>query len=405
MSNPPIEELASHCIRCGFCLESCPTFQITGDESHSPRGRIYLTRSAAEGVIKWADIQESMDGCLGCRACETACPSGVEYGKLLELARIKLNDVAPKRPLKIMLKVITNPTLASLQFKITKAFRVRKAPELLSKALSRDPQEADIPRSFSLKWPSLDESDLPEIKGEVALLGGCVMGVLFPGTHEATVRLLRRLGYRATIFSGGCCGALNAHSGFLTEAKKQALNLCKSIPVNIPILVNSAGCGSTMKEYEFLDKSLSSVSKRVLDVSEFLIQNGGIELLKNSPGITVSVTYHDACHLAHGQKITQEPRELLKAIPGLTYIELSEADMCCGSAGIYNIVQPKKARELLDRKWKHIQETGSALVATGNPGCLAWVQQASRESTRNISVWHTIDVLESSCCGELPQII
>jgi len=404
MSLDSIDELASHCIRCGFCLESCPTFQITGDESHSPRGRIYLARSASEGVLSWKDIQPALDGCLGCRACETSCPSGVEYGKLLELAREKLAKESPKHAQSGLLKVITNTQLATMQFKAAKVFRLKRTPELVGKLLSDEPQEANIPQPFQLKWPKLDKTNLPEIKGEVAILGGCVMGVLFPGTHEATQRILRRLGYKVHMVTGGCCGALHAHSGELNQARSKALKLASKIPAEMQILVNSAGCGSTMKEYEFLDPNLKQVADRVQDVTEFIIKNGALELLQKSPGITVTATYHDACHLAHGQKITQEPRELLKAINGLRYSELAEADMCCGSAGIYNIVQPAKARTLLDRKWENILATGASVVATGNPGCLAWIQQAAQESGRNISVWHTLDIIEAAFCGELPLI-
>ena len=404
MSDQSIEDLASHCIRCGFCLESCPTFQISGDESQSPRGRIYLTRSASEGILDWRDVQESMDTCLGCRACETSCPSGVEYGKLLELSREKLVETQPKTAQKLFLKVLTNPNLAQLQFKLSSTFKIKRAPEFLAKPLSKSKQQADIPKTTNLIWPKLNETKLPEIKGEVAMLVGCVMGVLYPGTHEATIRLLRRLGYKTHLIKGECCGALNAHSGFVDEARKQANKLANIIPDNMPIIINSAGCGSTMKEYAFLDSKLEGVASRVFDIAEYFLTNGGVELLQNSPGISVNATYHDACHLVHGQKISAQPRELIRAIPGLTYHELEEASMCCGSAGIFNIVQPDIAKTLLDRKWEHILNSGASVVATGNPGCLAWIQQASRESGRNISVWHTADLLEAACCGELPMV-
>ena len=210
------------------------------------------------------------------------------------------------------------------------------------------------------------------------------MQVLFPRVHQATRRLLRRIGYVVRETDQGCCGALHAHNGHLDEAARLASNLMKAMPDNLPIVVNSAGCGSTMKEYgELLNHpSGSEFSSRVKDASEFLLANGLLDELAKTNGIRSTATYHDACHLAHGQRITEQPRQLLAGVPGLQLVALPESDMCCGSAGIYNVTQPKMARTLLERKYANIDSTGAAIVATGNPGCHAWIAQAAREHGR-----------------------
>jgi glycolate oxidase iron-sulfur subunit len=395
-------ELTTHCIRCGFCLEDCPTFKITGAEPESPRGRIYLIRSAIEGKLDWAkDVQPHMDKCLGCRACETACPSGVEYGSIFELAKEKLAEVAPSPTRAMLLKGLTNPKLANIQFQLTKFLPGGKLPGFVNQMVSRDGSaEANVPKPNPVRnLPDLVESTLPPIKGEVALLLGCVMRVLYPNVHACTVRLLRRIGYRVVEIHSPCCGALHAHSGLLDDARSRANQLVSSVPEGIPVLVNSAGCGSTMKEYGQLDPKLQPFGERVLDVSEFLLANGLREQLGIAKGLDASVTYHDACHLVHGQGISSQPRELIKAIPGIRFIELEEASTCCGSAGIYNVQEPKMARRLLDRKWGFIAQTDAHIVATGNPGCHAWIAQAAQETGGNVQVLHTIELLEYAFSG------
>lgn len=396
-----LSELTTHCIRCGFCLESCPTFKITGEETESPRGRIYLVRSALEGKLDWKDdVAQHMDRCLGCRACETACPSGVEYGAIFELAKQRVEEARPNAVKKALLAGLTDPNKARVQFALAKFLPGRRMPALLNRLVSAGPAEANIPiPQANARYAPLVESDLPPIRGEVGLLLGCVMRVLYDPVHEATKRLLRRCGYRVIEISTPCCGALHAHSGYLDEARERANRLVKESPAGIPIIVNSAGCGSTMKEYAALDESLSEFASRVKDASELLLEAGLTERLALSPGVHQKVTYHDACHLAHGQAVTSPPRQLLKAIPGAEIIELEEADTCCGSAGIYNIQQPSYARQLLQRKWQHIERTGAAIVATGNPGCHAWIEQASQDHGRQVRVLHTMQLLEASFSG------
>ncbi len=395
-----LSELTSHCIRCGFCLESCPTFRLTGEETEGPRGRIYLVRSAEEGKLTWDDVAPHMDRCLGCRACETACPSGVEYGAIFELAKARIETVRPRPIRRILLSGLTDARRAQLQFKLAGLLPGRKLPGAVNRMVSLQPGTARIPTPQpSRNYPPLIEADLPPIRGEVALLGGCVMQALFEPVHVATERLLRRVGFRAIRISTGCCGALHAHSGLLEEAREKANHLVKGIPKDIPILVNSAGCGSTMKEYASLDPRLSSYEERVFDASEFLAKEGLGEKLKESKGINQRVTYHDACHLAHGQGIRSQPRELIAAIPGIKLIEMQEPEMCCGSAGIYNIQQPVLAKQLLDWKWRNVQATGASIVASGNPGCHAWLEQASQDTGKTIRVVHTMELLEASFSG------
>lgn len=386
-------DLTTQCIRCGFCLESCPTFVETGDETESPRGRIYLVRSVEEGKLSWDDARAHLDLCLGCRACETACPSGVQYGEILELAREKL----PRRSgVKQLLHGLTDPGRASLQFKLAGLLPGRKVPPFVQRMLSDEPAEAAIPKPMKpVAFPPLDESKLPPIKGEVALLLGCVMRVLHDPVHQATKRLLRRVGYRTIEIQAPCCGSLHFHSGQIEKGLASARSLANSVPSGFPVIVDSAGCGSAMKEYGKFDAELDPLAKRVFDASEFLHREGLAAVLAQLSSKAQRVTYHDACHLAHGQRITQQPRELLRAIPGLDLVELEEADRCCGSAGIYNVVQPGMARRLLDRKWEFIRATGAQTVVTGNPGCYEWIEQASREQGHPINVVHTMSFLEN----------
>ncbi|MFY9235030.1 MAG: (Fe-S)-binding protein [Fimbriimonadaceae bacterium] len=398
----PLSDLTTQCIRCGFCLESCPTYVITGRETESPRGRIYLIRSADEGVLKWdKQVKQHIDTCLGCRACEPACPSGVQYGQILELARDRLEKGVPHRSKKTLLNGMTSPGKLRWQLQLSRLFPGRKIPWALSKSLSVEAPEVEKPQvQAPPAWPALDNRQSTiESRGEVFLLEGCAMRVLYPRVHEATRRLLRRVGYEIREVEAGCCGALHAHNGYLAEARERALKLIEAMPDDLPIIVNSAGCGATMKDYPGLLEGATGFAARVFDASEFLFQSGLTDLLKESDGLALTVTYHDACHLAHGQGIKSDPRKLIEAIPGVKLIELEESDMCCGSAGIYNLVQPQLARELLNRKWQHIVETRADIVVSGNPGCHAWIEQASREHGGKVQVVHTMELLESAFSG------
>jgi glycolate oxidase iron-sulfur subunit len=379
MDDRELSDLTTKCIRCGFCLEACPTFALTGNEMESPRGRIYLVRSALEGALPWQETRKHLELCLGCRACETACPSGVQYGSILEVARERLEQ--PSLAKKALLAAMTNPALLKASL---------KAPgKRIPRFFSKEPPQVDKPLAQPHQaWPELH--DLPPVRGSVYLLEGCAMRTLFPEVHSATRRLLRRLGYEIRPSDAGCCGALHSHNGYRKGGIDMANALLKAMPGSEPIIVNSAGCGSHLKHLGF---------DRCLDMSEFFHAEGLTDLLQNAPSYKKRVTYHDACHLAHGQRIESQPRDLLRAIPGIQFAELNEASFCCGSAGIYNITQPTMARALLERKYENIQATGAEIVVSGNPGCHAWIEQAARERGGKVEVLHTAEILERALSG------
>ncbi len=399
-----LHELTTHCIRCGFCLESCPTFVSTGSELESPRGRIYLVRSALEGQISWQDdVRPHLDLCLGCRACETACPSAVEYGSILEMARDKMEQDKPQFAKLALLSATTKPNMLRAQLALGSLLPGSRVPAPISFLLSGKKAEADKPSPQKANTlPPLNLMEVMPLKGSVYLLEGCAMRVLYPRVHEATRRLLRRIGYDVKEAAQGCCGALHAHNGCLNDARDMGIELVKALPDNLPVVINSAGCGSTIKEYSHLLEDVSGgkqFAERSFDASEFLLANGLLDELRDAAGIAVTATYHDACHLAHGQKITDQPRELIGAIPSLTFAPLVESDMCCGSAGIYNVIQPEMARTLVERKYSNIEATGASVVATGNPGCHAWIAQAAREKGHGVQVLHTMELLEAAFIG------
>lgn len=370
-------DLTRSCIQCGFCLESCPTFIETGDEAESPRGRISLVYRCEEGLIDRDAIEPHLDRCLGCRACESACPSGVRYGAILELARAQ-------RPNNFRtLKLTTSPPMMRLASKVGQ-LGLGRVPAWITGT----PEPATLPVAEPLwNWPAM--GDIPLVKEQVALLTGCAMRSLFPNVHEATRRTLRRLGIEVVDTDLGCCGALHAHQGWLEDGIRAAERVGKAAG-GLRIVVNSAGCGSWLKDQE---------TAGVCDISEIYLEAGLIDLLSQLPGAKATLTYHDACHLSHGQRIRQQPRDLLGAIPGLSLIPLAESELCCGSAGIYSVTQPEMARKLRDRKWENIEATGAQAVVLGNPGCHAWLAQAARERESRVRVRHTAEVLEAVLSG------
>ncbi len=386
-----LDDLTSACVRCGFCLESCPTFVLTGDETRGPRGRIRLARQA----IWDQGAHEAFDSCLGCRACETACPSGVKYGQIIEQAKTLAPDPR-RRARKSVVDAMANPRKLTVLAALSALWPGDKLPGFLGRRIAQGDPVVGKPRLPERKdWPPLDDAILPPVTRTAFVLDGCAMRVLFPDALEATRRLLRRLGFETAHVDLGCCGALHAHSGFLGEGKRMAGDLAAKASGTTPVVVPSAGCGSWLKEQPALQG-------RVFDVSEFLLVNGLPELLARSHGLPgATVTYHDACHLAHGQGIRSQPRELLNAVPGLKLVPLQESDMCCGSAGTYNAFQPGFARRLLDRKWGHATETKADYIVTGNPGCHSWLLQAWQESGSGPEPVMLPEILERSLEGRV----
>jgi len=405
------------CIHCGICLSACPTYDILGTEADSPRGRIYLMRALAEGR---AELNEStvghLDACLGCLACETACPSGVQYGELLTPVRDEIERRYPRSPKdkasrRLLLDLLTHPA---------KLAPLMAGAKLMGGIFGEGAGPVGMVNRFLFgpKAPAMPMADrvgmtvkpLPEFtpaKGErrarVALLAGCVMQVLFQRINHATLRVLSENGCEVVVpRAAGCCGAFHMHNGYVDEARTRAKALIEAHERGeIDALVtNSAGCGSTLKEYAELfhgdpqweerGRALAAKSK---DVTEFLVELGPALPRKE---IRKRVTYHDACHLAHGQKIRSQPRELLKAIPGLELVEFQNADWCCGSAGIYNFLQPELAAQLQEKKVSHILAADPEVVVTGNPGCHAWIEAGLRARGSKAQMKHTIEVLDEA---------
>jgi glycolate oxidase iron-sulfur subunit len=413
-----IEERAVKCIRCGFCLDACPTFRLTGNEADSPRGRIYLMRSVAENVIPLdQDVMKHIDACLGCRACETACPSGVQYASILEEFRSEIEERGMRPAIqrfarRQLLNTLTNPRLFAATLKASQVLggsngHQRLMPSFAAEMLTGS---ASVPITLPAVPNRVSIGTLPEVnpaigerRATVAMLAGCVMRVLYHTTNEATVRVLQQNGCEVLVpRAAGCCGALHVHNGFIEDARQRAralLDALETVEMDA-FIVNSAGCGSTLKEYGELlaedplyAKRAQQLAAKVKDISEFLMELG---LRPPTVSLPVRVAYHDACHLAHGQKIAAAPRKMLLSIPKLQLIDLPESDTCCGSAGIYNLTQPVMAKMLQQRKVDFILESGAAVIATGNPGCLAWIQQGLKERGASIAVKHPIEILDEA---------
>lgn len=413
-----IDDKTIKCIRCGFCLDACPTFRLTGQETRGPRGRIYLVRSWREGAIEMDDdVVEALDTCLGCRACESACPSGVEYGAILEMAREHIEESHMRPPAtsfarRQLLDTLTRPGRLAASLKAGRLlgrFTNGNMPGIAARLLSGSPHPAlplpVVSGDIEVHSPPERSPALGERRATVGILAGCVMRVMFGESNTATLRVLQKNGCEVIAPRGaGCCGALHLHSGFGGAARKLARTLIDAFEPYLPaldaIVVNSAGCGSTLKEYgELLDGDPEYAGRarefaaKVRDVCEWLDWLG---LRPPSGRIEATATYHDACHLAHGQRIRNQPRRLLEQIPGLRLVDLDEADTCCGSAGIYNILEPHMARRLLARKIMNLQTSGASIVAAGNPGCLAWIQQGAREAGMELRICHPVELLDQA---------
>ena len=397
------------CIHCGLCLSSCPTYLETGNENDSPRGRIYLMRGLQDGRLPLEQTAvRHIDLCLGCRACEAVCPSGVQYGELLEATRdhIEKNYRRPLFQRFLRQAVIENifPFPRRMKAALLPVKWIRKLsldkflPRFAREALSLLPAE-----SSAVTLPEVSPANTKTVRGRVGFISGCVMSVLFGETNRASVRLLNRARYEVlTPPLQGCCGALYAHSGNLERARECArANIAVFERLGLDaIIINAAGCGSTLKEYGHLlhDDPLwaeraQQFSARVKDLTEWLVT---AEFRPDAtPQTALRTTYHDACHLAHPQRITRPPRDLVKAVAGQNFVELPESDVCCGSAGSYNLTEPKMAEQLQRRKIANILQTGAEIVVTTNPGCILQIRAGlAKAGHPQIKVLHLADFLE-----------
>jgi glycolate oxidase iron-sulfur subunit len=397
---PDLDEIRK-CVHCGICLPQCPTYRVLGEEMDSPRGRIYLMRAAAEGRLGLTEtFRRHIDLCLGCRACETACPSGVRFGSLLEATRAQLQRSGPPAKRRLLeafvLSVFPNPArlgAALVAFKLYKRSGLRalaRASGVLRQLPGLAAMEAlldDVPAAV----------ELPEVvpargrlAGRVGLLTGCVQRHLYPHVNRETARLLSLAGFEVVIpREQECCGALELHAGRPEAHAARARALAAAFPVDLDFIVtNAAGCGAAMKEYGHRIPELAPFAARVRDVTEIL---ASADLPLGTLDLTV--TYHDACHLAHGQRVRLEPRRLLGRIPGLRLVELGDSELCCGSAGVYNLLEPDMARELLDAKLTRIAESGARVVAAANPGCLLQIAWGCRERGLDVAIVHPVELL------------
>jgi glycolate oxidase iron-sulfur subunit len=413
----PTWELLSRCVHCGLCLNHCPTYRTLGLEMDSPRGRIYQMAQVQDGKMEIGDsLALHIDRCLGCLACETACPSGVQYGRIVERGRAQIENHY-HRPLAANTvrrfffgKVLHNLRLMESMAKLVRFYQRSGMQTILRKTgILRLVGAADLdrlsPRIDSDFFFSEIGKTFPaqgERRGKVAFLAGCINSVAFSQLNRATVRVLTENGIEVHIPAGqGCCGALDAHAGFRQDARKLARN---NIQVFLngeydAIVTNAAGCGSLMKEYDdlleadqqFAGRAHEFVAK-VKDVTEYLAQVG---LRPPKRKISRNVIYQDACHLLHAQKIKSQPRELLKAI-GCELVEIPHADQCCGSAGVYNVVQTELSMKILEAKMDDISSVSADMLATGNVGCMIQIRAGVDQRRMNLPVRHVMELLEEA---------
>ena len=415
---PPDPALVGDCVHCGFCLPTCPTYVLWGEEMDSPRGRIYLMKQGLEGEPMSDSMVQHWDRCLGCMACVTACPSGVQYDRLIESTRAQVERryerTAKERALRsLIFALFPHPRRLRLVRGLLRAHQRAGLDRLLRRTGLLERMAPRLAAMESLAPRLGKRQRLPgrapasgERRAVVGLLTGCVQGAFFPDVNAATVRVLQAEGCDVVVPRGqGCCGALSVHNGREAEAQAYARKLIDSFDATGVewIIVNAAGCGSTMKEYadllsddpRYADRA-REFAARVRDVSEILVELGPVA--PRNP-LNVTVAYHDACHLAHAQGVRSQPRQLLGQIPGLEVREIAEAELCCGSAGIYNILNPEPARDLGDRKAANIVATGADLLVTANPGCLMQVTSAIERSGHPMGMAHTVEVIDASIRG------
>jgi glycolate oxidase iron-sulfur subunit len=414
--------LLDKCVHCGFCLPACPTYVLWGDEMDSPRGRIWMMRKSTMGEAEAGEsLRTHIDNCLGCMSCMTACPSGVEYNKLIEDTRAQV-EATTVRPLGerlfrwMLFSTFPHPQRLKL-FGIPMAIYQKSGLQAVARAVGLTkllPKRLQAMESLMPAVPlnpfhSLPTSIAPKTNkyGKVAMLTGCVQDAYFQHVNAATARVLAAVGYEVMIPpSQGCCGALMVHSGLAHEAADYARRLITQFEQTgaESIAINAAGCGSTMKEYGYLLRDdpawaerAARFSAKCRDISELLM---GVTIDAPLSPLPLRVAYHDACHLRHAQGIHAEPRAVLAQVPELTVAEMAESHLCCGSAGVYNLLHPETAEELGDRKVQLLLETKAQALVSANPGCLLQLQASLRRNGQaELPTFHMVELLDASLRG------
>lgn len=404
----------SQCVHCGLCLQNCPTYLATGSEAESPRGRLHLIQALQEGRVEPnASFQEHINLCLVCRNCESVCPSGVPFGRVMEAARAQIADEAPRsagerlfhrlvfkellphqgrlRLLAALLRLYQRTGLQSL---------VRVSGVLPATLRDAERLLPALPRPFSPRWELYPAHG--EVRARVGLLVGCVMPLMYGPVHEATIRVLAWNGCEVHILRGqGCCGALNVHAGERTVARDLARrNIEAFLDQGLDaIIVNSAGCGSTMKEYGELlagDLRAEEFARLTKDVNEFL---AALPLRPPHHPVRRAVTLQESCHLVHAQRIKDAPRQLLGQVPGLELRDMAHPDLCCGSAGLYSVTQREMSMRVLDDKMRDVASTGATTVVTANPGCMLQLEAGLKRARLPGEVRHVVEILDEAYSG------
>lgn len=424
-SNPPEPKLIDSCVHCGFCLSTCPSYRVIGKEMDSPRGRIYLMDAINEGEIPLNKATtEHFDSCLGCLACVTTCPSGVEYDKLISATRHQVARNYPRSlpdklfrqlifslfPYPQRLRFLLVPLLIYQKLGLPKLIRSTGLLEKISPRLAA--MESILPevtaKSFQDNYPTVIPAQGKK-RYRVGVILGCVQRLFFSPVNEATVRVLTANGCEVVIpKSQGCCAALPEHQGQTAQAQALAKQMIDSFAdMNVDyVIINAAGCGHTLKEYghiladdpEYQDKAKEFANK-VKDSQEFLAMVGLTAKLSPLTEEPLTMVYQDACHLLHGQKISVQPRQLLKQIPNIQLREPLDAALCCGSAGVYNMLQPEVAEELGEQKARNLVNTGAELIASPNPGCSLQISKHLEKQGKEIKVMHPMELLDCSIRG------
>jgi glycolate oxidase iron-sulfur subunit len=424
--HPPEKALIDDCVHCGFCLPACPTYVLWGEEMDSPRGRIYMMKKSAKGEAPLDEhFQLHMDNCLGCMACMTACPSGVQYNKLIEDTRAQVERNIPRSsadslfrkmlfatfPYASRLRVLAIPMLVYQRTGLQKFVRstgiLKSLPDRLAAMESLLPY---VPNNMFKRLPA-QVKPASNQRRRVGMLLGCVQQVFFQHVNEATARVLAAEGCEIVIPQAqGCCGALMLHSGLEEQAADLARKMIASFEAADvdTIVINAAGCGSTMKEYGHLLRDdpawaerAASFSAKCKDISEILC-----DLPAQAPrhALPMRVAYHDACHLRHAQNVFEQPRHLLGTIPNLEVVDVEEANLCCGSAGVYNLLNPEPANQLGDRKVENLLATKATAVISANPGCLLQIMSGlRRRGLEAMPTFHMVELLDASIRNIPPE--